>query len=131
MNDIPDATTVAFLKRYLRDHGLEAVTARKDDLCHQLCGQFQLSCLSDEIISWRVDPHHFWLPPTACGCCPAPGMKLASLFIKISSLFANCYCLTAIPLLRRNEFDAAMAVLVVIPIHKRRNPLAGFFFAAE
>ena len=28
MNDIPDATTVAFLKRYLRDHGLEAVTAR-------------------------------------------------------------------------------------------------------
>ena len=29
MNDIPDATTVAFLKRYLRDHGLEAVTARK------------------------------------------------------------------------------------------------------
>jgi len=35
------------------------------------------------------------------------------------------------PLLRRNEFDAAMAVLVVIPIHKRRNPEAGFFFAAE
>ena len=34
-------------------------------------------------------------------------------------------------LVRRNEFDAAMAVLVVIPIHKRRNPLAGFFFAAE
>ena len=29
------------------------------------------------------------------------------------------------PLLRRNEFDAAMAVLVVIPIHKRGNPLKG------
>ena len=25
MNDIPDATTVAFLKRYLRDQGLEPV----------------------------------------------------------------------------------------------------------
>jgi hypothetical protein len=35
------------------------------------------------------------------------------------------------PLLRRNKFDAAMAVLVVIPINKRRNPLAGFLFAAE
>ena len=34
-------------------------------------------------------------------------------------------------LLGRHEFNAAMAVLVVVPIHKRRNPLAGFFFAAE
>jgi len=34
-------------------------------------------------------------------------------------------------LLRRNEFDASMAVLVIIPINKRGNPLAGFFFAAE
>ncbi len=47
------------------------------------------------------------------------------------SLAADLYRLTAMPLLRRNEFDAAMEVLVVIPINKRRNPLAGFFFAAE
>jgi hypothetical protein len=47
------------------------------------------------------------------------------------SLAADLYRLTAMPLLRRNEFDAAMAVLVVIPINKRGNPLAGFFFAAE
>ncbi len=47
------------------------------------------------------------------------------------SLAADLYRLTAMPLLRRNEFDAAMAVLVVVPINKRRNPLAGFFFAAE
>jgi len=46
-------------------------------------------------------------------------------------LATDGYCRTAMPLLRCNEFDAAMAVLVVIPIHKRRNPLAGFFFAAE
>ena len=45
-------------------------------------------------------------------------MKLASLFIKISSLFANCYRYAAMALVRRNEFDSAMAVLVVAPIHK-------------
>ena len=56
---------------------------------------------------------------------------MTSLFIKISTLFANCYCPAAMALVRRNEFDAAMAVLVVIPIHKRGNPFAGFFFAAE
>jgi len=47
------------------------------------------------------------------------------------SLAADLNSLTAMPLLRRNKFDAAMAVLVVIPINKRGNPLAGFFFAAE
>jgi hypothetical protein len=34
-------------------------------------------------------------------------------------------------LVRRNEFDAAMAVLIVIPIHISGNPLAGFFFASK
>ena len=58
-------------------------------------------------------------------------MALTGLFIKISTLFANCYRLTAMPLLRRNEFNAAMALLMVILIHKRGNPLTGFFFAAE
>ncbi|WP_368412284.1 hypothetical protein [Synechococcus sp.] len=27
-----------------------------------------------EIISWRVDPHHFWLAPTAWGTSPSPGI---------------------------------------------------------
>ncbi len=49
----------------------------------------------------------------------------------MSTLAADLHSLTAMPLLRRNKFDAAMAVLVVIPINKRRNPVAGFFFAAE
>ena len=71
------------------------------------------------------------MAPTAWGTSPPPGMALTGLFIKINTLFANCYRHAAMPLLRRNEFDAAMAVLVVIPIHKRSNPLAGFFFAAE
>ena len=44
---------------------------------------------------------------------------------------ADLYRLSAMSLLRCHKFDAAMAVLVVIPIHERRNPLAGFFFASE
>ena len=39
--------------------------------------------------------------------------------------------LTAMALVRRNEFVAAMAVLVVVPIHKCGNPLAGLLFVAE
>jgi len=46
-------------------------------------------------------------------------------------LAADLNSLTAITLLNRTQFDANVLVLVVIPIHKRRNPLAGFFFAAE
>jgi hypothetical protein len=48
----------------------------------------------------------------------------ACLFINISSLFANCYRLTAMALLGRNKCDATMAVLVVVPINKRGNPFA-------
>ena len=38
--------------------------------------QCQRSCLSDEIISWLVYPHHFWLAPTAWGTSPPPGMAV-------------------------------------------------------
>jgi len=55
--------------------------------------------LNDEIISERVYPHHFWLSPAACGCRPATGMKLASLFINISPLLKNCYLFAAMALL--------------------------------
>jgi hypothetical protein len=40
------------------------------------------------------------------------------------SLAADLYRLTAMPLLRRNKFDAVMAVLMVVPINKRGNPFA-------
>jgi len=33
--------------------------------------------------------------------------------------------------MRRDEFDAAVAVPVVVPIHKCRHPLAGLAFAGE
>ncbi len=48
----------------------------------------------------------------------------ACLFIIIGSRFANCYHPAAMTLLGRNEFDAAMKVLVVVPIHKGENPFA-------
>ena len=40
-------------------------------------------------------------------------------------LAADLNSLTGMPLLRRNEFDAAMSMLVVVPIYKRGNPLKG------
>ena len=48
--------------------------------------QNQRSCLSNEIISWRVDSHHFWLAPTAWGPSPPPGMALTGLFIDVSMM---------------------------------------------
>jgi len=48
----------------------------------------------------------------------------ACLFIIISWRFANCYRLTTMTLLGRNEFDAAMKVLVVVAIYKGENPFA-------
>jgi len=50
-----------------------------------LVGQFQPSCLSDEIISWRVDPHQFWLPPATHLFAPAFWICQAGLLINISS----------------------------------------------
>ena len=41
----------------------------------------------------------------------------ACLFIDAGTLAADLNSLTAMPLLRRNEFDAAMSMLVVIPIY--------------
>lgn len=56
---------------------------------------------------------------------------MGSLFINNDTLFAISYRYAVMPLLCLNKFDFAMAVLVVIPIYKRSNPLAGFFFAIE
>ena len=39
--------------------------------------------------------------------------------------------LTAVALVGRHEFDAAMAVPVVVPVDKRRHPLAGLLLAAK
>ena len=49
---------------------------------------------------------------------------LAGRLVDIGSLLANCLGGTAVTLVRRDEFDAAVAVLVVVPIHKGPHPLA-------
>jgi hypothetical protein len=59
---------------------------------------------------------------------PALCIFHAFLWVKISRLFANFYRLAARTILGHNKFDEAMAVLVVIPIKKRGNPLAILFF---
>ena len=44
---------------------------------------------------------------------------------------ADLHGLTAVTLLRRYELDTAVAVLVVVPVDKRRHPLTGLVFAGE
>ena len=39
--------------------------------------------------------------------------------------------LTAVTLLGRHEVDAAVAVSVVVPVHKRGHPEAGLFLASK
>jgi len=51
-------------------------------------------------------------------------MGLAVRLVDIGSLLANCLGGTAVTLVRRDEFVAALAVLVVVPIHKGPHPLA-------
>ena len=52
-------------------------------------------------------------------------MALAGLFIDNSAVAAIVYGLTAVTLLGRHKFDAAAAVLVVIPVDKLGGPLTG------
>lgn len=58
-------------------------------------------------------------------------MGLTSLLVDIGSLLADCAGGSAVTLMGRDEFDAAMAVPVVVPVDKRRHPLAGLVLAAE
>jgi hypothetical protein len=46
-------------------------------------------------------------------------------------VLADLYVLTAVTLLGRHEFDAAGAVLVVVPLDERCQPLTGLVLAGE
>ncbi len=52
-------------------------------------------------------------------------MALAGLFIDESTVAADLYGLTAVTLLGRHEFDAAVVVLVVVPVNELGDPLTG------
>ena len=56
---------------------------------------------------------------------------MACLFVDDSTVAADLHSLTVVALLRRYELDAAVAVPVVVPVHKRGHPLAGLFHAGE
>ena len=69
--------------------------------------------------------------PAPCRSWPTPWIELASLFVDDSPLSADLHGLSAVTLQRRYELDTAVAVPVVVPVHKRHHPLAGFFPAGE
>ncbi len=58
-------------------------------------------------------------------------MPLPGFFVDNSSVPADFHRLAAVALMRRHELDAAVAVPVVVPVHKRRHPQAGFLSAGE
>ncbi len=58
-------------------------------------------------------------------------MFLLGFLVDIGALPADFDGLAAVALLGRHELDAAVTVLVVVPIHEQRHPLAGLAFAGE
>ncbi len=78
---------------------------------------------------WLIDPHHYWLAPAAGGLAPAFLVGLASFFVDLGALPADCDGGTAVTLVRRYKLDAA--VTVVVPVHKCRYPLTCLRLAGE
>ncbi len=62
---------------------------------------------------------------------PPPWIELASLFGDGNAVAADLHGLTAVTLLGRTELETAVAVLVVVPVDKRHQPLTGLDLAAE
>ena len=58
-------------------------------------------------------------------------MSLTRLLVDDNTVPADLHGLTAVALLGRDEFDAAVAVPVVVPVDERRHPLAGFLRAGK
>ena len=87
---------------------------------------------SAAVVRWRrIDPDSLRLTPAASAAAPAAGMPLASLLVDASTLLADGICLASMALIGCHEPDAAVAVLVVVAIHKCRHPSAGLLDALE
>lgn len=58
-------------------------------------------------------------------------MALAGLFIVQRALLADVRGLAAVPVLRGDEPDGAVAILMEVPAHECRYPLAGLLLAGK
>ena len=58
-------------------------------------------------------------------------MSLASLLVDDSAVATDLNRITVVTLDGRHELDAAVAVLVVVPIDERRHPLTGLVFGGK
>ena len=58
-------------------------------------------------------------------------MGLASFFVDLGALPADCNGGTAVTLVRRYKLDAAVTMAVVVPLHKSGYPLACLRLAGE
>ena len=65
------------------------------------------------------------------GTAPARWICTAGGLVVLGSLLANGRGFSPVTLVGRHEFDAAVVVPVVVPIHKRKNPLTGILFGGE
>ena len=83
------------------------------------------------LLRWLVYPHFFGLAPAAGASAPARWIDTACGFVDLGSLLANCLCGSAVALVGRHEFDAAVTVLVVVPINERHHPFAGLLLAGK
>ena len=92
--------------------------------CHLLACLFRrpssrvaaLGSLSSSV-GW-IDPNHFWLTPTADCSCSAPWIELAGLLVHDSTVPTDLHGLTTVTFLGCHKLGAAVAMPVVVPIHK-------------
>ncbi len=58
-------------------------------------------------------------------------MALASMLIEQRAHLTHGIGLATVPLVWRHEFDRAVAVLMAVPVHECRRPLAGLLLAGK
>ena len=58
-------------------------------------------------------------------------MAFPGLLINPPAVFADFPSLAVVTLIGRHKFDAAVAMSVVVPVHKIYNPRAGLLLASE
>lgn len=81
------------------------------------------------MLCWLIDPHFFGLAPGAGGTAPASWMGLTCFFVVNGSMMTNGLGSTAVTLVRGDEFDAD--VPVVVPDQKTATHLQASFLSAK